>query len=114
MKIINSHLGGAVPTVLARWDSISTWEEPTIPEKPSIAARRMWYDIVDYGDAPALRAAAETLGAKQLVLGSDFPYESGKAYELCASYVRNSGLPSQDIALILSTNALGLLFPPHS
>ena len=80
----------------------------------SIAARRMWYDTVDYGDAPALRAAVDTLGAKQIVLGSDFPYESGKAYELCASYVRNSGLPSLDIARILSMNALGLLFPPHS
>ncbi len=109
MKIINSHLGGAVPTVLARWDSVSTWEEPAIPEKPSIAARRMWYDTVDYGDAPALRAAVDTLGATQLVLGSDFPYESGKAYELCASYIRDSGLPAGDVTRILRTNAAGLL-----
>ena len=109
MKIINSHLGGAVPTMLARWDSVSTWEEPAIPEKPSIAARRMWYDTVDYGDAPALRAAVDTLGATQLVLGSDFPYESGKAYELCANYIRDSGLPAQDVARILRSNAAGLL-----
>src|SRR6202049_4972517 len=50
VKIIHSHLGGAVPTVLARWDSVSTWENPGIPERPSIAARRLWYDTVDYGD----------------------------------------------------------------
>ena len=109
MKIINSHLGGAVPTMLARWDSVSTWEEPAIPEKPSIAARRMWYDTVDYGDAPALRAAVDTLGATQLVLGSDFPYESGKAYELCANYIRDSGLPAADVMRILRSNAAGLL-----
>jgi aminocarboxymuconate-semialdehyde decarboxylase len=109
MKIINSHLGGAVPTVLARWDSVSTWENPSVPERPSIAARRMWYDTVSYGDVPALRAAVDTLGAGQLVLGSDFPYENGKAYELCANYIRNAGLKPQDVARILDENASRLL-----
>jgi aminocarboxymuconate-semialdehyde decarboxylase len=109
VKIINSHLGGAVPTVLARWDSVSTWENPGVPERPSIAARRMWYDTVDYGDVPALRAAVDTLGAGQIVLGSDFPYESGKAYELCANYIRNAGLKPQDVARILDENASRLL-----
>jgi predicted TIM-barrel fold metal-dependent hydrolase len=109
VKIIHSHLGGAVPTVLARWDSVSTWENPGIPERPSIAARRMWYDTVDYGDVPALRAAVDTLGAGQIVLGSDFPYESGKAYELCANYIRNAGLKPQDVARILDENASSLL-----
>ncbi len=109
MKIIHSHLGGAVPTVLARWDSVSTWEDAAIPERPSIAARRMWYDTVDYGDVPALRAAVETLGAGQIVLGSDFPYENGKAYELCANYIRHAGLKPQDVTRILGENAAGLL-----
>jgi aminocarboxymuconate-semialdehyde decarboxylase len=69
----------------------------------------MWYDTVDYGDVPALRAAVDTLGAGQLVLGSDFPYENGKAYELCANYIRNAGLKPQDVARILDENASRLL-----
>ncbi len=77
MKIIHSHLGGAVAMVLKRWDSVSTWEYPQMPERPSIAARRMWYDTVDYGDVPALRATVDSLGIGQVVLGSDFPYETG-------------------------------------
>jgi aminocarboxymuconate-semialdehyde decarboxylase len=109
MKIVHSHLGGAVPTVLARWDSVSTWEDPAIPERPSVAARRMWYDTVDYGDVPALRAAVDTLGAGQLVLGSDFPYENGPAYALCANYIRNAGLQPGDVVRILGGNAASLL-----
>jgi len=109
LKIITAHVGGALPMLLDRLDSISTWEYPEIPEKPSIAARRMWYDTVDYAGAPALRAAVDTLGAGRLVLGSDFPYESGDLYQRAVSYIRNAGLTQDDVARILQQNASALL-----
>ena len=42
IKIINSHLGGALPMLLQRADDQYSWEAPDTPEPPSVAARRMW------------------------------------------------------------------------
>jgi predicted TIM-barrel fold metal-dependent hydrolase len=109
MKIITAHVGGALPILLERFDSISSWEDPQIPEKPSQAARRMWYDTVDYGDVPALRSAVDRLGATQLVLGSDFPYENGDLYRLAVNYIRHAGLGQEDVTRILARNASSLL-----
>jgi aminocarboxymuconate-semialdehyde decarboxylase len=69
----------------------------------------MWYDTVDYGDVPALRSAVDRLGATQLVLGSDFPYENGDLYRLAVNYIRNAGLAKEDVTRILALNASALL-----
>jgi predicted TIM-barrel fold metal-dependent hydrolase len=106
LRILNTHLGGALPMVLQRLDSQHVWEAPQTPELPSLAARRMWYDTVSHGHAPALRAAADSLGADRLVLGTDFPYQSGDQL-----YARNAGLEDDDVVKILDTNALRLLGP---
>lgn len=103
LKILNTHLGGALPMVLQRLDSQHVWEAPQTPELPSLAARRMWYDTVSHGHAPALRAAVDSLGADRLVLGTDFPYQSGDLL-----YARNAGLKDEDVIRILDTNAQAL------
>jgi 6-methylsalicylate decarboxylase len=109
VKIITAHVGGTLPMLLDRMDSVATWEYPQILEKPSTAARRMWYDTVSYGDVPALRLAVDTWGAERLVLGSDFPYEAGSAYELCVDYIRHAGLKQDEVDRILDRNASALL-----
>jgi predicted TIM-barrel fold metal-dependent hydrolase len=106
MKILASHLGGALPMVLQRLDSQHVWEAPQTPERPSIAARRMWYDCVSHGHIPALRAAVDSLGADRVVLGTDFPYQSGDLL-----YAREAGLNEEDVGKILERNALTLLGP---
>jgi 6-methylsalicylate decarboxylase len=77
IKIINSHLGGAMPMLLQRADDQYRWEAPDTPQPPSMAARRMWYDTVGHGHLPALRCAIDSFGADRLLLGTDFPYETG-------------------------------------
>jgi 6-methylsalicylate decarboxylase len=109
LKIINSHLGGALPMVYQRLDNQYTWENPSMPEKPSIAARRMWYDSVGHGHIPAIRAAVETLGAERILLGSDFPYEAGPLYKRAIDYIELAGFRPQDTARILDQNAANLL-----
>ena len=52
IKIINSHLGGALPMILQRADDQYSWEAPDTPEPPSVAARRMWYNTVGTGTSP--------------------------------------------------------------
>jgi aminocarboxymuconate-semialdehyde decarboxylase len=109
MKIINSHLGGALPMLLERLDSQYEWEAPKTPEPPSVAARRMWYDTVAYGHLPALRCACDSFGADRLMLGTDYPYEVGALFQRAIEYVNNAGLPPSDVTKILDTTAPTLL-----
>ena len=107
MKILNSHLGGALPMLIQRMDNQLPWEAPETPEKPSQAARRMWYDTVGHGHPPALRCAAETFGADRLVLGTDFPYETGAVFERAVSYI-TTVLGPGNADRVLSANAQAL------
>ena len=80
IKIINSHLGGALPMLLQRLDNQYRWAAQEVTEPPSAQARRMWYDTVGHFHIPALRCACESFGADRLVLGTDFPYLAGEGY----------------------------------
>ncbi|MDI2127558.1 amidohydrolase family protein [Yinghuangia seranimata] len=107
LRIINSHLGGALPMLLQRADNQYQWESPGTPEKPSVAARRMWFDTVSHGHVPALRAAAESFGADRLVLGTDFPYQSGDLLRRAVTSVQDA-LSADDAAAVLDRNAAEL------
>jgi 6-methylsalicylate decarboxylase len=109
IKIINSHLGGALPMLLQRLDNQYSWVAPEITEPPSTQARRMWYDTVGHFHVPALRCACESFGADRLVLGTDFPYLSGARYRRSVAYIEDAGLSTADAHGILDTNAASLL-----
>ncbi|MCA0407129.1 MAG: amidohydrolase [Proteobacteria bacterium] len=105
IRIINSHLGGALPMLMQRADNQYGWEAPQTPEKPSDAAKRMWYDTVGHGHVPALCAAIETFGADRLLLGTDFPYESGDIFVRAVDYISDPHVAPEDATRILETNA---------
>jgi len=109
IKIINSHLGGALPMLLRRADDQYRWEAPGTPEPPSVAARRMWYDTVGHGHVPALRCAIDSVGADRLVLGTDFPYENGDTFVRAVDYVNDPGIDPSAARAILDQNAGALL-----
>lgn len=109
LKIINSHLGGALPMLVQRMDSQYRWQVPATPERPSVAAKRMWYDTVSHAHPPALRCACDSFGADRLVLGTDFPYESGDLFQRAVDHMTRSGLAVADAERILDTNAARLL-----
>ncbi|MBY6303994.1 amidohydrolase family protein [Streptomyces clavuligerus] len=109
MRIIASHLGGALPMLALRADHQVGWEAPDTPELPSAAARRLWYDSVGHGHTPALLAAVETFGADRIVLGTDFPYEDGDLFRTAVAYIEHAGLPGEQIRQILDRNAVDVL-----
>ncbi|TCO53113.1 amidohydrolase family protein [Actinocrispum wychmicini] len=109
MKIIGGHLGGALPMLLTRMDRQYTWEAPNTPERPSLAARRLWFDTVAHAHTPALRAAADSFGADRLVLGTDFPYQTGEAFQEAVTYVRQAGLTDKDVTAVLDGTAADVL-----
>jgi 6-methylsalicylate decarboxylase len=113
IKFINSHLGGALPMLLGRADDQYRWEAPQTPEAPSLAARRMWYDSVGHGYAPALQAGIAAVGADRLVLGTDFPYETGDTYVRAVDYIRDAA-SAEEAAAVLEKSAatlFGALLP---
>lgn len=109
IKIINSHFGGALPMLLQRADDQYGWEAPDTPERPSVAARRMWYDTVGHGHVPALRCAIDSFGADRLLLGTDFPYENGDTFLHAVDYINDHQIDSNAARAILDHNASALL-----
>ncbi|MBS1878444.1 MAG: amidohydrolase [Actinobacteria bacterium] len=109
IKVINSHLGGALPMLLQRADNQYRWEAPHTPEPPSVAARRMWYDTVGHGHVPALRCAIDSFGADRLLLGTDFPYEAGDIFVRAIDFVNDPSIDSAVARAILDENAAALL-----
>jgi aminocarboxymuconate-semialdehyde decarboxylase len=109
VKIIASHLGGALPMLMQRLDNQAPWFMPKGSEPPSMTARRMWYDTVAHGYVPALKCAHAAFGSNRLLLGSDYPYELHGAYNRAITYIQDSALPPADVAAILDQNAFALL-----
>ncbi|MFE3187528.1 amidohydrolase family protein [Nocardia sp. NPDC059240] len=109
IRIINSHLGGALPMLLQRADNQYRWETPDAPELPSKVARMMWYDTVGHGHLPALRAAIDSFGADRLLLGTDFPYENDAVFARAVDYINDPTVSPHDARAILETNAEQLL-----
>lgn len=109
MRVLASHLGGALPLLPRRLDDHLAFESPRTPERPSAAARRLWYDTVSHAHPPALAAAAASFGADRLVLGTDFPYEDGEVFLRAVDHIAASGLTPEEATMILDTNAANLL-----
>jgi 6-methylsalicylate decarboxylase len=109
ITIINSHLGGALPMLLQRADDQYGWEAPDTPEPPSVAARRMWYDTVGHGHVPALRCAIDSFGADRLLLGTDFPYETGDIFVRAVDYIYDPQIDPDAARAILDQNASAVL-----
>jgi hypothetical protein len=106
IKIINSHLGGALPMLLQWADNQYEWAAPDTPEKPSIAARRMWYDTVGHGHVPALRN--RLLRCRPAAAGHGFPYEAGDIFVRAIDYISDPHITPDEAHAILEGNATAL------
>ncbi|MDB5533169.1 MAG: hypothetical protein JWO28_1484 [Hyphomicrobiales bacterium] len=82
LKIVGSHLCGGMSEIIGRMDYayemgdeaffLGSYEPMLITRKPSDYLRMMYMDTTSY-HAPAIRCAADTVGADRLVFGSDSP-----------------------------------------
>jgi aminocarboxymuconate-semialdehyde decarboxylase len=70
--IIWSHLGGALPMLMARLDA-GTVRFPTCPQPASVYLKRCYYDTV-CAHAPAYECARTSFGADHLLFGTDEPH----------------------------------------
>jgi predicted TIM-barrel fold metal-dependent hydrolase len=108
------HLGGIIPMLLQRLDNQAPRQHPDLPERPSVTARRCYYDTVGHGSQAALLCAWKAFGADHLVAGSDYPVLLAfETYRQTFHYIRESGLPAEDVDKILNHNAQRLLGLEH-
>ena len=69
----------------------------------------MWYDSVGHGHVPALKCAIDSFGSDRLLLGTDFPYETGDTFVRALEYVNDPQIAESDARAILGENAAALL-----
>ena len=114
IKMIVPHLGGIIPMLLERLDNQAPQQHPDLPEKPSVTAKRFYYDTVGHGSQEALACAAGAFGVDHLVTGSDYPVLlSFEAYRETFEYINRSQLRPEEIQAVLHENAANLLGLPN-
>jgi len=114
IKYVVPHLGGIIPMLLQRLDNQAPRQYPDLPEPPSVTARRFYYDTVGHGSQAALLCAWKAFGADHLVAGSDYPVLLAfETYRQTFHYIRECGLPAEDVDKILNHNAQIVLGLPH-
>src|SRR5215510_3592886 len=108
------HLGGIIPMQLQRLDNQVPRQYPDLPEPPSVTARRFYYDTVGHGSPAALLCAWKAFGADHLVAGSDYPVLLAfETYRQTFHYIRECGLPPEDVEQFLHHNSQRVLGLAH-
>jgi aminocarboxymuconate-semialdehyde decarboxylase len=108
LRIILSHGGGALPQISGRLRH-GFAVRPEARERardPLAQLNRLFYDTIVF-DPLVLRHLVEVVGASQVVLGTDYPFDMG--VEETVSFVRQAGLAAPDCDVIL--NAADRILP---
>src|SRR5438105_12151165 len=114
IKYVVPHLGGIIPMLLQRLDNQVPQKHPNLPERPSVTARRFYYDIIGHCSQAALLCPLEAFGADHLVAGSDYPVLLAcETYRQNFFYLRESILPAEDVDKILHHKAQIVLGLEH-
>jgi predicted TIM-barrel fold metal-dependent hydrolase len=110
ITFIIPHLGGPIPMLLERLDNQFSMRARSLPEPPSVTARRFYYDTVGHGSHAALTCAWKAFGADHILPGSDFPVLlSFETYERTFSWIRQVDIPAADKEQILEKTAPSVL-----
>jgi len=110
LKVIVPHLGGAFPYIMGRIDYAYRTRahcRENISQPPSHYLKQMYVDTLSF-HAPALRCAYETMGAGQMVLGSDYPFAMGGA-DLIVKDIKDLNMTEQEEQRVLGGNMCELL-----
>jgi aminocarboxymuconate-semialdehyde decarboxylase len=110
LKVLAAHGGGYLPTSIGRSDHAFAVRPEAATEAhtaPGEQLKRIWFDTVVY-DPLALRHLIERVGASQVVIGTDYPFDMGyyDVHELVDSV---PGLSDAERGAILGGNAAKLI-----
>jgi len=105
LKIIISHLGGAIPYLIERIENcFQAYPEckVNIQDSPKNYLRKIYLDTVSF-HPPALMCAYAFHGPKHLILGSDYPHVIGDI-ERSVSSIQDLNIPDNEKEWILGQN----------
>jgi aminocarboxymuconate-semialdehyde decarboxylase len=108
LKLVGSHLGGALPFIIGRLDMQFSWTpemKKFVKEPPSYYLKQIYFDTTT--NMPlSVEFTYKLLGSQKLLLGSDYPiWPLRKGVE----NVKNAHIPEKDKARILSNGEKLLL-----
>lgn len=114
LKLLLGRLGGAITmyagriqngweTRHSRTDGIPPWGNDALQESFMSSLRKIHVDTQTY-HGPAIRCAVDTIGAGQVLLGTDFP-PVPRPVSASIEDVRRSGLAESAVEMVLGGNA---------
>lgn len=110
LRILAAHGGGYLPTSIGRSDhawAVRPEAAANTRVRPGDWLKRIWFDSVVY-DPLALRHLVDRVGASQVVVGTDYPFDMGH-YDVHALVDEIPGLTEEQRAAILGGNAARLI-----
>lgn len=110
LKIVAAHGGGYLPSYCGRSNhghTVRPESHAGAQRQPIEYLRRMWFDTLVY-EPQALRHLVNVVGASQLVVGSDYPFDMGH-YDPHGLLETTPELDGAQVAAILGRNAATLL-----
>ncbi|TRO54781.1 amidohydrolase, partial [Candidatus Bathyarchaeota archaeon] len=111
LKLVLSHLGGALPYLVGRIDDAYRMfgkSQTKIQKPPSEYLKKMYLDGASFYE-PAWSCALGFWGPEMILMGSDYPYGWMGDYSTCVDVVKSLNLSDDDRGLILGGNAEKLL-----
>lgn len=101
LKIILSHGGGALPGIFPRiLHGYGVRPESRVrANNPELGFRRLYYDTIVF-EGRALRQLVESVGASQVILGTDYPFDMSLSDPV--TFVEGSGLGPEDVQQIFA------------
>jgi aminocarboxymuconate-semialdehyde decarboxylase len=109
LRVVLAHGAGSLPFLIGRLDHAYRVREEcraAIPKPPSAYLGRLYADTITHHDR-ALRFLVDTLGAEQVLLGTDHPYDMADADPV--GRLARVGLSGADREAIRAGNAARLL-----
>jgi aminocarboxymuconate-semialdehyde decarboxylase len=109
VKIVAAHGGGYLPTYVSRSDHGHAVrpEAQSIRRRPSEYLKKIYFDSLVY-EPDALRRLIDVVGASQVVVGTDYPFDMGH-YDVHGLVGAVAGLSGEERDGILGGNACRLL-----
>jgi aminocarboxymuconate-semialdehyde decarboxylase len=109
LKILAAHGGGYLPSYIGRSDHgyRARPDAHTMARAPSEYLRQLFFDSLVYS-SDALRHLIDQVGASQVVIGTDYPFDMG-AYDIHSLIAGVPEITEEDKAAILGGNAVRLL-----
>jgi aminocarboxymuconate-semialdehyde decarboxylase len=110
LKIVAAHGGGYLPSYSGRTNhghAVRPEARASAPKIPLEYLKKLWFDTLVY-EPEALRHLINVVGASQLIVGTDYPFDMGH-YEPHELIENTPGITETEATAILGGNAASLL-----